>query len=208
MSNQKETTEQASTLDVKKANAELAKKAISIHGKNYSEVKSRILFLAEEVKDYSIETDYTYFEDRQMWVVKATLRIGDNRYTGLAQEVESDKSSMVNATSALENAETSAVGRACAMAGIGVLDSIASVDEVNKAQNRGRFVSQHIDPKPATGLNNPNIIEYNGMKYRYQSGNGWEAFKDIKNDKWIKEGGLTDQLFGELMMEFKKGGSK
>jgi transcriptional regulator NrdR family protein len=40
---------------------------------------------------------------------------------------------MVNKTAALENAETSAVGRALAMMGIGVIESIASVDEINKA---------------------------------------------------------------------------
>ena len=73
-----------------------------------------------------------------MWVVKATLTMVDSMesFTGLAQECEDDTSSMVNKTSALENAETSAVGRACAFAGIGVIDSIASADEVHKAINR------------------------------------------------------------------------
>lgn len=75
-----------------------------------------------------------------MWVVKATLNLtkGENQYTysGLAQEIESDNYRDVNHTSALENAETSAVGRACAMAGIGIDTAIASADEVQKAINR------------------------------------------------------------------------
>jgi hypothetical protein len=54
-------------------------------------------------------------------------------YTGLAQEIESANYKEVNFTSALENAETSAVGRACAMAGIGIDGGIASADEVKKA---------------------------------------------------------------------------
>lgn len=71
-----------------------------------------------------------------MWVVKATLTMINTleSFTGLAQEIE--ESSNINKTSALENAETSAVGRACAFAGIGVIDGIASVDEINKATNR------------------------------------------------------------------------
>ena len=111
-------------------------KTVTIKGKEYVEVKERIRYLAEEVKDYSIDTSYQYFPERKLWVVKAVLTIGENTFTGLAQEIESDNYKEVNATSALENCETSAVGRACAFAGIGIVDGIASVDEINKANNR------------------------------------------------------------------------
>ncbi len=111
-------------------------KKISIKGKDYIPVVERIKYLHDEVKEYSIETNYEYFPDRKMWVVKAELIIGDMTWTGLAQEIESDNYKEVNHTSALENAETSAVGRACAMAGIGLTDSIASADEVKKAMIR------------------------------------------------------------------------
>ena len=114
----------------------LKEKAIKIKGKDYVQVKDRIVYLSEEVQDYSIDTDYQYFPDHKMWVVKAKLTTPKGTYTGLAQEIESDNYKEVNYSSALENAETSAVGRACAMAGIGVLDSIASIDEINKATNR------------------------------------------------------------------------
>lgn len=119
------------------ADKQLKDKAMKIKGKDYVQVKDRILYLSEKHPDaYSIDTEYQYFPEQRMWVVKAYLLIGANRYTGLAQEVESDDYKQVNHTSALENCETSAVGRACAMAGIGVLDSIASVDEINKANNQ------------------------------------------------------------------------
>jgi len=114
----------------------LKDKAIKIQGKDYVQVKDRVLYLAEQIKDYSIETDYIYYPEQKMWVVKAKLTIGSNTYTGLGQEVESENYKDVNFSSALENCETSAVGRACAMAGIGVIDSIASSDEMNKASNR------------------------------------------------------------------------
>jgi len=114
-------------------------KSVTIKGKQYIPVNERIKFLADNF-NYSIQSSYEYFPERKMWVVKAILRIDKGEesftYTGLAQEIESGNYKEVNFTSALENAETSAVGRACAMAGIGIDAGIASADEVNKAINR------------------------------------------------------------------------
>lgn len=112
---------------------------VKIKGKDYVPVHERIKWLNENY-EYNIQSDYQYYSERKMWVVKATLTIHgaerDYIYTGLAQEIESDNYREVNHTSALENAETSAVGRACAMANIGIDTGIASADEVQKAINR------------------------------------------------------------------------
>lgn len=122
---------------------DLKNKAISIKGKSYVQVKDRILYLSQNHEgEYSIDTTYVYYPEKKMWVVKAKLTIKGESYTGLAQEIESNDYKQVNHSSALENAETSAVGRACAMAGIGVLDSIASVDEMNKAVRRSSPASE------------------------------------------------------------------
>lgn len=123
-------------------------KTISIKGKDYVMVKDRVLHLAETYPgQYSIETEYTYYPDRKMWVVKAILTIDQGTqtsvFTGLAQEVESENYKEVNYTSALENCETSAIGRACAAAGIGVLESYASADEMNKAMKRQEMTTRH-----------------------------------------------------------------
>lgn len=112
-------------------------KTINIKGKKYAQVKDRVLWLDENKSGaYSIETNYEYFADRRMWVVKATLTVDGMTYTGLAQEVEVDDYTKVNSTSALENCETSAIGRACAAFGLGIQDSYASSNEVYKAQGR------------------------------------------------------------------------
>lgn len=116
-------------------------------GKQYVEVKERLEYLSKEFEgEYSINTDYQYFEAVKIWVVKATLTLVQegktSTYTGLGQEKEGGTG--VNSTSALENAETSAVGRACAMAGIGIDISIASADEVNKATNSQPAPKQEI----------------------------------------------------------------
>jgi hypothetical protein len=112
-------------------------KTIKIHGKDYVPVSERVKFLASDKENvYSIETEYFYYPEdgRTLWVVKATLTLNGNTYTGHAQEVETSDEKKINHTSVLENCETSAVGRALAMAGIGVVDSIASADEMRKVK--------------------------------------------------------------------------
>jgi hypothetical protein len=66
--------------------------------------------------------------------VKAVVSVGDRKFTGHASEVFG--STEINETSALENAETSAVGRALAFAGYGITGSVASADEVISAKKR------------------------------------------------------------------------
>lgn len=137
-------------------------KTISVKGKDYVPVSERLKYLAANYT-YSINTDYQYFPEQKMWVVKATLGIANGKelqtFTGLAQEVESGNYKDVNHTSALENAETSAVGRACAMAGIGIDGGIASADEVVKAINRVDEVGEDARLKLLTMLENTTYEE-------------------------------------------------
>lgn len=137
-------------------------KTISVKGKDYVPVSERLKYLAANCI-YSINTDYEFFPEQKMWVVKATLSITNGNqvltFTGLAQEVESGNYKDVNHTSALENAETSAVGRACAMAGIGIDGGIASADEVVKAINRVDEVGEDARLKLLTMLENTTYEE-------------------------------------------------
>ena len=114
-------------------------KTINIKGKQYVPVNERIKFISDNF-NYSVETKFRYYPERKMWVVKAILSLTKDNiiytYSGMAQEIESVNYKEVNFTSALENCETSAVGRACAMAGIGIDGGIASADEVKKAITR------------------------------------------------------------------------
>lgn len=113
----------------------LKDKAIKFKGSDYVQVKDRVLFLAENYEwKYSIDQDYQYFEDTKTWVVKTTLELNGCKYVWLAQEVEG--SSFINKTSCLENCSTSSLGRAIALIGVWVLDSFASIDEIQKAENR------------------------------------------------------------------------
>jgi len=149
-------------------------KTINIKGKDYVPVHERIKHLRDtcgysKEMGYSIETVHEYYSDRKMWVVHATLTIRideeEYTYTGLAQEVESDDYKQVNFSSALENCETSAVGRAIAMAGIGIDTGIASSDEMTKALRRS-------EQKPVADNGNKELSDkqFQGMLKRYNEG--------------------------------------
>ena len=113
----------------------LKDKAISIKGKQYVLVSDRVIYFNDTYSSGSILTEMLSGIGDQVVIFKATVipdvTIPDRKFTAYSQAKWGD--GMVNKTSALENAETSAVGRALGMMGIGVLDSIASADEINKA---------------------------------------------------------------------------
>ena len=104
---------------------------IEIHGKQYVTVAERIQMLHDsDLMEISLNTDIIH-DDEQSVVMKTTLEIDGNVFTGIAQEFKG--SSNINKTSAHENCETSAVGRALGFAGYGSVESIASADEVAHA---------------------------------------------------------------------------
>lgn len=109
-------------------------KTTNIKGKQYVEVNERIKFFRQEeqYKNWTIMSDFTVLDSEQC-VCKTTIADATGRViaTGHAHEVQS--SSNINKTSYVENCETSAVGRALAMLGIGIDTSIASANEVQDA---------------------------------------------------------------------------
>ncbi len=109
-------------------------KTTNIRGKQYVEVNERIKFFRQEKKYelWGILTEFPLIDSEQC-LCKCTITDaeGDVIAQGHAHEVRG--SSNINKTSYVENCETSAVGRALAMLGIGIDTSIASANEVNDA---------------------------------------------------------------------------
>jgi len=106
---------------------------VSIDGNPYVTVHERLQMVHTNHEKVSIETEIVSIDERSV-TVKAVLKINGEVYTAHASEVFG--STEINETSALENAETSAVGRALAFAGYGITGSVASADEVIAAKKR------------------------------------------------------------------------
>lgn len=112
---------------------------MNIRGKEYIEVKDRVIQFNKDYKNGSIKTEIIeQIEDliTMRAIVTPDTDKPERIFTGTAQEWKNDPKSMVNKTSFVENCETSAVGRALALMGIGVVDSIASVEELQIAKNK------------------------------------------------------------------------
>ena len=134
----------------------LRQKAVKIKGKDYVLVSDRILAFNETYPNGCISTELVSTPDSTTYIIKATAipdtSKPERKFTGYSQAKIGQ--GMVNQTAALENAETSAVGRALGMMGIGVLDSIASADEMVKATSTQRK-AQPAHPKPVLTPDNP-----------------------------------------------------
>jgi hypothetical protein len=104
-------------------------KTINIKGKEYVPVVERVKEAHVQDKDVSISTEITDQTDTRI-SVKATVIFKGKTFTGHSQAVYG-KGMMGDV--ALEVAETSAVGRALGFANIGLIDGIATADEMRKA---------------------------------------------------------------------------
>jgi hypothetical protein len=107
---------------------------VNIHGKQYLTVARRTNDFRERHPDFGIHTEILSIDDATV-VCRAVItdEAGRQISSGIAEE--SRTSSRINQTSAVENCETSAVGRALAFFGMAGTE-IASADEVAGAINQ------------------------------------------------------------------------
>lgn len=114
----------------------LEDKAITIKGKKYVLVSDRVIAFNEIYPNGSIITELISQPQDEMVVMKAIVTPDANhperKFVDYSQARWGD--GYINKSSAMENCSTSAVGRALGMMGIGVIESIASADEIHKAQ--------------------------------------------------------------------------
>ena len=162
--------------DIKKANEAI--QTTDIKGKAYAEVNQRIKAFRMVYPEGYIHTHFFRLENGICTILAevgyysadgAKIELG----TGTAEEKEG--STFINKTSYIENAETSAVGRALGMAGFGIDVSVASAEEVQNAIN-----NQPISKKEQTVLKN--MVESKGYKVEEIFPNGLE----LTPDQYIK----------------------
>lgn len=107
-------------------------KTTDIRGKQYAEVNQRIKAFRMLCPNGCIKTKILSGQDGLV-VMQASIYDEAGHLLGTGTAYEKEGSSNINKTSYIENCETSAVGRALAMCGLGIDLSVASYEEVSNA---------------------------------------------------------------------------
>lgn len=109
-------------------------KTTDIKGKQYAEVPQRVKAFRMLYPAGRISTNILSIENGVV-IMQATVSDGEGNVLATGYAYEKEGSTFINKTSYIENAETSAVGRALGFAGFGIDTSIASAEEVTNAIN-------------------------------------------------------------------------
>ena len=181
-----------------KAMEELTKiDKVNIKGKEYATVASRVGIFRKYFPTYSVITDIVT-DDEQRVVIKASIIDDNNKIisTGYAEEIRGQ--GLINTTSAIENAETSAIGRALAAFGLiggeyassfEVENAIAKQNETNSIDVKD-IIKQENEKLKAANLSvymqDDNLI-IQGKSFGYQNlikklGYKWNPSKKV----WFK----------------------
>lgn len=111
---------------------------VKIHGKEYMTVARRLEVALGEKALEGVETDVLSFDPV---VVRAKVTLKGKIFTGISS-VSLDTPRLIEKQNPYEVAETSAVGRALGFAGFGLIESVASADEMVRA------ISRRVDDTP------------------------------------------------------------
>lgn len=101
---------------------------VNIHGKEYMTVAKRVELAHKDGVD-AIETEV--LQHSPVVVLRAKVTVKGKSYTGVSS---ANPSKAIEKSNPYEVAETSAVGRALGFAGYGIIEGIASADEMYKAE--------------------------------------------------------------------------
>ena len=136
---------------LQKAIAELKNSpTVDIKGKSYTQVSTRINLFRKYFPMASIETLITYNDDIRV-IIQTKISLNDKVIaTGYAEEVRGD-GNYINQTSAVENCETSSIGRALSNLGLGgseyassfeVTNAIAKQEQIKQTTNQQNYQQQ------------------------------------------------------------------
>jgi hypothetical protein len=140
---------------------------VNIHGREYKTVALRVSEFRQAHPDWTITCDILE-RNETVVVVKASIIDNNGRLiaTGHAEEFRAD--GKINRTSALENAESSAVGRCLAFYGLGGSE-LASADEVARAVSGQKPAAPNpLEQAEKWGLLNAVEIERAGFGAQWQ----------------------------------------
>ena len=127
-------------------------KTMKIRGNDYVTVAERVRAFRELHPDWSILTDILSNENG-LCLMQATIKDTEGRIISTGHAYEQEGSTFINNGSYIENAETSAVGRALGILGIGVSNSIAGAEEIKNAVANQEEKLSGISLEEALGCN-------------------------------------------------------
>jgi hypothetical protein len=173
---------------LQKAIAELKNSpTVDIKGKSYTQVSTRINVFRKYFPTASIETLITYNDDIRV-IIQTKISLNDRVIaTGYAEEVRGD-GNYINQTSAVENCETSSIGRALSNLGLGgseyassfeVTSAIAKQEQIKQTANQQK---QYQNQKDFSTIINSGLQVIDNGEILVVSGEGiFEKKNIIKN---------------------------
>lgn len=162
--------------DLQKANKTI--KTISLKNNAYAEVNQRIKAFRMLFPMGTIETSIISLENG-ICTMQAIIKDENDHVLGTGTAQEKENSSFINKTSYIENCETSAVGRALAMCGIGIDTSVASYEEVaNAIENQKPKNDKVTEAQKSLIKNNFNIPQVK----EYCASKGITKLSQLKKD--------------------------
>lgn len=177
-------------------------KTMNIRGKDYVEVAERLRYLRENHPELRVSTEILKMDDDQV-VFRASLYDAEDHLLATGHAHEEKAASRINATSFVENAETSAVGRCLGMWGIGLLGGVASADEVVHAIARqdAPKVEKKTAPQPETNsLEKQVAARFNGALP--------EVTRYLRKIGWLGDGlGIADLPSDKLKLALERADS-
>ena len=186
--------------DIQKVNSEIT--MIDLKGKNYAMVPERVTAFRKLFPDGFIKTEIVSHDGTTV-LMQAIVGYYENAVpvilaTGFAQEVRGR--GMVNGTSYIENCETSAVGRALGMIGLGINGGgICSAEELANAVTAQRQIKEE-EQKGSQWKNGGNVEQAEKLPGAPEP-NPVEAFLKKSMRELREARGITaaenNKLFGE-----------
>ena len=128
-------------------------KTRSIHGKEYVEVNERLKYFRSNHPGGRIKTSIVSMQNDEI-VMSAAILNADGDVLSVGHAHEEKSSSRINSTSYVENCETSAIGRALGIFGIGIDGGVASAEEVDMAiaRQESKAAPKKSAPKQASNV--------------------------------------------------------
>ena len=189
--------------DLMEINKDLPKQHIK--GKEYVMVKDRVTAFRKLCPNGTIESKVVSCQDGEI-IITATVRDGYHIFAqGTAWEKKG--SNYINATSYVENCETSAIGRALGFMGIGIDDSIGSADEIanaiiNQSKDKQDIVKEKISAKDVEDIKSV-LVKTNTKEMAILNRYKVERLEDITVEDYYRKLG-SDSLKGWVEYEMSR----